>query len=403
MATMEVCRTKASLRECLAPYRRRGVSVALVPTMGSLHRGHLSLVPLARKHCTIVVLSIFVNREQFAPGEDYENYPRDEAGDLEKCRSIGVDIVYIPSESEVYRRGYGTFVHVDCGDPDWNVAAEGAVRPTFFRGVATVMLKLMNLIRPDVVTLGQKDAQQNAVVSKMIKDLDLEVKVVVGDTVRTMDGVAMSSRNRYLTAEERKKASVLFKGLIEARRIAVNGEKQVRIIKRVIESNISEFMQGYEGFQLLYVSVAKKDSMEEIQGEIPPGVDIVLAVSAMLGKARLLDNVLIKSMPEAPLQKRKRKDERYFDDLNSKQGREKRLNLTHVPEKPDKRKQSWCALCGITEQRKQYGFKATDWCLACNVPLCTKARKEQDGVSCFRKWHTADFLARALIHGEEAS
>ena len=200
---MRTVRTKAELREALEPARREGGTIGLVPTMGSLHEGHLSLLRAARERCDVVVMSLFVNPAQFGPGEDLDSYPRDEARDAELAERAGVDLVYAPPVEEVYPEGFATAVEVDGGLTEVLDGEPDRRGPGHFRGVTTVVAKLLNSVGPDVAFFGQKDAQQAIVIRRMVRDLDFPVEIDVLPTVREPDGLAMSSRNAYLSREER--------------------------------------------------------------------------------------------------------------------------------------------------------------------------------------------------------
>ena len=209
---MKVVRAKDELRATLAAARREGHSIGLVPTMGCLHAGHLSLLRAARAECDLVVMSLFVNPTQFGPGEDLERYPRDEERDAELATAAGVDLIYAPPVEEVYPEGFATTVSVGglaevlCGDP-------GRRGPEHFRGVATVVAKLFNSVQPEVAYFGRKDAQQVAVIRRMARDLDLAVRIEALPIVREADGLAMSSRNAYLSAADRERATALSRAL----------------------------------------------------------------------------------------------------------------------------------------------------------------------------------------------
>src|SRR4051794_19201453 len=212
-------RTKAELRAAVAEAKRAGQTVGFVPTMGYLHQGHLSLIEAARAECDLVVMSLFVNPTQFAPGEDLDRYPRDEERDAELAGEAGVDLIYAPPVEEVYREGFSTRVEVGglaevlCGDP----ARRGAEH---FRGVTTVVAKLLNTVQPDVAYFGQKDAQQVAVIRRMVGDLDIPVRIEALPIVREADGLAMSSRNAYLNEADRERATALSRALGTAERVA---------------------------------------------------------------------------------------------------------------------------------------------------------------------------------------
>ncbi|TMK71878.1 MAG: pantoate--beta-alanine ligase, partial [Actinobacteria bacterium] len=210
---MRTVRTKAKLRDALEPARRERRTIGLVPTMGYLHEGHLSLLHAARKRCDVVVMSLFVNPAQFGPGEDLERYPRDEARDAELAQRAGVDLIYAPPVEEVYPAGFATSVEVGGGLTEVLDGAPDQRGPGHFRGVTTVVAKLLNSVAPDVAFFGQKDAQQAIVIRRMVRDLDFPVEIDVLPTVREPDGLAMSSRNAYLSPEERRTARALIRAL----------------------------------------------------------------------------------------------------------------------------------------------------------------------------------------------
>jgi pantoate--beta-alanine ligase len=276
-------RAKDDLRAALAEPRRAGRSIGLVPTMGFLHEGHLSLLRAARTECDVVVMSLFVNPTQFGPGEDLARYPRDEERDARVAAEAGVDIVYMPPVEEVYPDGFVTHIDVDrltevlCGDP----VRRG---PDHFRGVATVVAKLFNTVQPDVAYFGQKDAQQAAVIRRMARDLDFPVRVEVLPTVREPDGLAMSSRNAYLGPEDRSRAAALSRALRVAEETARSGSLEAALAAARAELAAAgiepEYLEARDAEQLRPVS--------ELNGR-----PVLVAVAAQVGAARLIDNVLI--------------------------------------------------------------------------------------------------------------
>ncbi len=253
--------------------------VGFVPTMGYLHEGHLSLLRRAREECASVVLSIFVNPLQFGPAEDLARYPRDEGRDVGLAREAGVDAVFVPPVEEVYPEGFTTEVRV-LGLED---VLEGAARPGHFAGVATVLARLLNVVRPDRMYLGQKDAQQAILVRRMIRDLGFPAELVVCPTVREPDGLAMSSRNVYLGPEERSSATVLYEALSGARE---SGERDPEKLKE----HVREVVSREKSVRLEYVSAVDADSL----GPVTPGTkEILLSLAAVVGETRLIDNVVI--------------------------------------------------------------------------------------------------------------
>lgn len=257
-------------------------SVGFVPTMGFLHQGHLALVKRARSENSIVVVSIFVNPAQFGLGEDLRTYPRDPQRDLALLEEEGTDIVFMPASEEMYPQGFNSWVEVG----EVTQRLEGASRPGHFKGVATVVAKLFNIVAPTRAYFGQKDAQQAIVIEKMVADLNMNLGIVVVPTVRESDGLAMSSRNIYLNAEERQAATVLFKSLNLARQLWLAGEKSAHEIREEMISLI----QGEPLAEIDYVSIADAQTLEELK-EIDRGALVSLAVK--IGKPRLIDNIIL--------------------------------------------------------------------------------------------------------------
>lgn len=274
------------LLESIAEFRRARAevpgSLGLVPTMGYLHRGHMALVKRAREENDSVAVSIFVNPTQFGPSEDYQTYPRDLRRDLGLLRAEGVKLVFAPPPKEIYSPGFDTWVEVGA----LAERLEGASRPDHFRGVATVVVKLFNIVRPDRAYFGQKDAQQVRVIEKMVADLDLGLEVVAVPTVRESDGLAVSSRNTYLSPEERKAATVLWSSLSAARDQWAQGETRARILKKVITSTIEQEPLA----RLDYISTADSNSLEELDTIDRP---TLVSLAVWIGKTRLIDNITL--------------------------------------------------------------------------------------------------------------
>lgn len=263
--------------------RRAGTTIGFVPTMGFLHEGHLSLMRQARRQNDVVIVSIFVNPTQFGPKEDLARYPRDEEGDRAKCESVDVEYLFIPTVAEMYPGGPSVFVDVE-GITD---VLEGAVRPGHFRGVATVVTKLFNIVKPHRAYFGQKDYQQCAVIRRMTKGLNQDVEVIVRPTVREADGLAMSSRNSYLDAEQRKKATVLFRALKAGEdliRSGVHEPEKVRLKMRAV-------LLTEQGIEIDYAEVADPDALTPVETQ---GNEVVLLIAARLGSTRLIDNLVVK-------------------------------------------------------------------------------------------------------------
>ena len=283
---MIVARTKAELRDFLRPLRREDRAIGLVPTMGYLHEGHLSLLRAARERCDVVVMSLFVNPAQFGPGEDLASYPRDESRDLDLAEGAGVDAVYAPGADEVYPEGFATAVEVGGGLTDVLDGAPDRRGSGHFRGVTTLVAKLFNMVAPDVAFFGQKDAQQAVVIRRMVRDLDFPVAIEVLPTVREPDGLAMSSRNAYLDPEERRRALALSRALRAAERVAASGEARA---ERVLDAARAELEAG--GIEPEYVEA--RDAETLAPAESLNGRPVVIAVAAKVGRARLLDNTVI--------------------------------------------------------------------------------------------------------------
>ena len=262
---------------------RTGVagSVGLTPTMGFLHKGHMALVRRSVEECEQSVASIFVNPTQFGPHEDFERYPRDEARDLALLQEAGVDAVYLPSVQAMYPDGYATYVNVE-GLTD---GKEGDSRPGHFRGVATVVTKLLTTVRPNRAYFGKKDAQQLRVIRRMARDLDLGADIVGCETVREEDGLAMSSRNAYLTGEGREAAGVLYRGLKAAAALYGAGERSAGRLREAVRLEVA----GEPLAELDYVSVAESGAMGEVGGEVSGKV--VVSVAVRFGAVRLIDNI----------------------------------------------------------------------------------------------------------------
>jgi pantoate--beta-alanine ligase len=279
---LDVTRTTDELRKMLAPARLDARTIGFVPTMGALHDGHLSLVRAAKARSEVVVLSIFVNPLQFGPSEDLASYPRDEQRDLDLARAEGVDVVFLPTVEEMFPSGSTTLVHVG-GVSDH---IEGAARPGLFDGVATVVAKLFDQVQPTFAFFGQKDAQQVAVIRRMIEDLSFPIELVVCPTVRESDGVAMSSRNAYLGGLDRRRAVVLSRAL----------EAGIAALERGVgpdgaEAAMVELLGPAEGIELDYARAVDPDTF----GHPDPGGDVLLVVAARVGPARLIDNMLYRS------------------------------------------------------------------------------------------------------------
>jgi pantoate--beta-alanine ligase len=275
---MQVLRTVDQMRAA-----RAGLSdVGFVPTMGFLHPGHLSLVARAKAECAMVAASIFVNPTQFGPTEDLSRYPRDMPRDLALLEAAGVDLVFAPEPAEIYPPGFDT--RIELGGV--TEVLEGAVRPGHFAGVATVVAKLLNIVQPTRAYFGQKDAQQSVVIRKMVRDLNIPVAVIVAATVREVDGLALSSRNSYLTPEQRAVAPVIFRALSEAQSRFDAGERDAEALRAAIRRIIADEPQA----QIDYVSAADPQTLRELQ---TVGGEALVSVAVRLGATRLIDNIVL--------------------------------------------------------------------------------------------------------------
>lgn len=277
---MQVIESVHEMQNVAMQLRFSGHLIALVPTMGCLHDGHLSLVRLAREKADRVIVSIFVNPEQFGPNEDFADYPRTWEEDLEACRACGVDFVFHPSAEAMYPEGFSTFVE----EKQVSRGLCGISRPNHFKGVSTVCLKLFNLVRPDFSYFGQKDAQQCAVIKKMVRDLNIPTEILVGATVREADGLAMSSRNRYLSKSQREEALAINTSLSKAKAMVESG---VVNVDRVI-AEITHLLALKRRIRVIYVQVVDKETMEVVK-TIQPGQSRV-CVAVWIDDIRLIDN-----------------------------------------------------------------------------------------------------------------
>jgi len=278
---VEVFTRIADVRRALGSSRREGRSIGFVPTMGYLHAGHEALVQAARAECDTVVVSIFVNPLQFAPGEDFESYPRDSERDREILTRAGADILFMPSVADIYPRPLLTEVSL----PELSRTLEGRTRPTHFQGVATVVLKLLHIVWPDRAYFGQKDGQQVAVVRRLCDDLDLPLDLRVVPTVRESDGLALSSRNVYLSPAERRAAPTLYAALLQGRSAALEGRRGADVAAEIEAAIAREPL-----IRLDYAAVVDPETMQPkdaLQGRV------MLAVAARLGRTRLIDNIVL--------------------------------------------------------------------------------------------------------------
>lgn len=284
---IEFVRRVPDLRQRVRDWKRQGLRVGFVPTMGALHDGHLSLVRLARRRADRVVASVFVNPTQFGPDEDFELYPRPHEDDATLLADNGCDLVFLPDVETIYPPEHVTFVDLEeIGAP--SIGMEGDFRPGHFRGVATVLAKLFNLVEPDLAVFGEKDAQQLAVVRRMVRDLHFDIDIVAHATVREADGLAMSSRNAYLSAEERSAAARIHRALQEARRLIESGERDAAAVRDSLRAGL-----GAEPlFDINYAEVVDAESFRRVERI---DSDVILPVAVDVGGTRLLDNVKVET------------------------------------------------------------------------------------------------------------
>ncbi len=262
--------------------KKENTTIGFVPTMGYLHEGHVSLIKRAREENDMVITSIFVNPTQFGPNEDFEKYPRNEKRDLQTCEENGCDIVFLPQKEEMYPNDFLTYVEVE----ELGKSLCGKSRPTHFRGVTTVLTKLFNIIKPDKAYFGQKDAQQLIIVKKMVEDLNMDVEIIGCPIVREKDGLAISSRNTYLSPEERKDALLLNKSLILAKDLIENGEKNISTIRSEMEKTILLGKNNTIDY-IDFVDIEKLNPVSEIQDKV------LIAIAVETGKTRLIDNMVV--------------------------------------------------------------------------------------------------------------
>lgn len=279
---MDIKYTVKDVREQINKWKRQGLSIGYVPTMGYLHEGHRSLIEAARANNDKVVVSIFVNPMQFAPSEDLDSYPRDLEKDAKMCNDAGVDLIFHPEPSEMYNDGFCSYVDMN------GLTTElcGKTRPTHFRGVQTVVLKFFNIIKPDRAYFGQKDAQQLAVIKRMVADLNVDVEIIGCPIIRESDGLAKSSRNTYLNPDERKAALILNKSLKLGRELIESGETDSKAVIKAISDNINTEPLA----KIDYVNVVDFSTITPVD---KIGKSVLVAIAVYIGKTRLIDNFII--------------------------------------------------------------------------------------------------------------
>jgi pantoate--beta-alanine ligase len=265
--------------------RKEGKIIGVVPTMGYLHEGHLSLIRLAKEKSDVVITTIFVNPLQFAPNEDYDRYPRDFERDVKLAQSAGCDIIFHPSVEEMYPQNFLTYVEVD----KLTKVLEGEFRPTHFRGVTTVVAKLFNITKPHIAVFGQKDAQQALIIKQMVRDLNFDIEIIVAPIIREPDGLAMSSRNVYLSDSERKDATVLYESLKLAEKLIENGERNSKNIILKME----ELIKSKPTAKIDYIAIVEPETLEKVE-TLSEGKKYLIALAVRIGSTRLIDNTIVK-------------------------------------------------------------------------------------------------------------
>jgi len=278
---MQIIKSIRKFRKILLQHKNNNKTIGFVPTMGALHEGHLSLIRSARRDNDIVVLSIFVNPKQFGPKEDFAAYPREEKKDISLAKNEDVDIILYPSVDQLYPEGHLTHVNIDNLDK----VLCGKSRPGHFRGVATIVAKLLNIVTPDKMYLGQKDVQQAAILKKMVADLNFTVTIKTCKTAREKDGLALSSRNKYLTNAQRKEAPQIFSSLNEAKHLIKDKKKNTKDIIRIIRNTIERNTSG----KIDYVEILDADNLKPVEKH---SRNILIALAVQFGKARLIDNII---------------------------------------------------------------------------------------------------------------
>jgi len=284
---MEIIRKITKCKLIVNDLKKKGCKIGFVPTMGFLHEGHLSLIRMAKKDCDRVFISIFINPTQFGPGEDFKNYPRDIRRDSSLAEKEGVDYMFYPTVKEMYGSDHKTVVEVkELG----NIMC-GKYRPGHFAGVTTVVLKLFNIVKAGKAYFGQKDYQQMIIIKRMVEDLNLDIEIVSGPTVREKDGLALSSRNKYLSAEERKNATILYECLILAKDMIEKGEKDLEKIKKIIMVKLkgNRFVKNIDYFEF-----RDPRTLEDRKRVNKDYKNILAAIALWIGKTRLIDNMIIK-------------------------------------------------------------------------------------------------------------
>ncbi|MBN2732464.1 MAG: pantoate--beta-alanine ligase [Balneolaceae bacterium] len=280
---MEAINTIQGIRDKVASFKNEGLKVGFVPTMGALHEGHISLIKLAQKYVDEVVVSIYVNPKQFGPDEDFEEYPRTMESDLAKCEAAGVSAVFAPSDAIIYEDETYLNITID----SLNTYMDGGSRPGFFEGIVTVVNKLLNIITPDVAVFGQKDVQQFRILQQMVREFNHNVQLIMGPIIRANDGLALSSRNAYLSGEQRKVAPSLYRALSYVKKQIENGAKNLDLVLKHQKTELEA-----KGLKIDYLDVFSFDTIAPVN-EVKPKQKYILAGAVYLGETRLIDNIII--------------------------------------------------------------------------------------------------------------
>jgi len=281
---MRVIKSVSEMQSYADSLRSEGTTIGFVPTMGALHEGHLSLIRKSIENADKTILSIFVNPAQFSPSEDFEKYPRDFVRDEKLVEDLGVDIIFYPSKEAIYPDGYSTYIIVD----GLSAQLEGKSRPSHFKGVTTIVNKLFNIINPHIAFFGQKDAQQASIIKRMTTDLNLDIDIVICPTIREDDGLAMSSRNSYLSPDSRKQATLIHQALKEAESLHINGEQSPEILIH----KITETLNSAPLAKIDYLSIVNLDTLLPVEST---NEGALVAVAVFFDKTRLIDNILLKA------------------------------------------------------------------------------------------------------------
>jgi len=281
---MEIIHSIETAQEICFNMKKKGAKIAFVPTMGALHHGHLSLIKKAKEYGDIVITSIFVNPTQFAPNEDFDAYPRNMNKDAALAEKAGCDMIFAPKQSEMYPTHFHTKISIG------NITSkfEGAQRPTHFDGVALIVAKLFHAVTADYAIFGQKDYQQTLVIKQMVRDLNMPIKIIVSPTIREENGLAMSSRNEYLSLNNRKRASIIYRALLAGKMLIEKGECEAKNIN----SHIRQTLNQLPDIHIQYVATAYADNLEEPQRFLP-GEHVVMLIAAYIGETRLIDNIIV--------------------------------------------------------------------------------------------------------------